>query len=156
MQKCHFRGTDDSHGYQTFTLCVSNEVTSHELWVSGLTYFSRSLRSKFEISLPGGTFCYYLTERAVSWCNDVYSSYLLCACQIQSDPIPKCGHQGRYSKMPIGWIRIIWIISYVLPHTRLYQSLWFLWYSRISTCFFKARRFAMALVCYCRTFGHGF
>ena len=48
-------------------------ITSHELWVSELTYLSRSLRSKFEISLPGGTFCYYLTERAVIWCNDVYT-----------------------------------------------------------------------------------
>ena len=74
MQKCHFRGNDDNHGYQTFTLCVSNEVTSHELGVSELTYFSRSLRSEFVISLPGGTFCYYLTETAVIWCNDVYTA----------------------------------------------------------------------------------
>ena len=78
MQKCHFRGNDDSHGYQTFTLCVSicNDVTSYELWVSELTYFSRSLRSKFEISLPDvAPFVTNLTERVIIWCNDVYTVY---------------------------------------------------------------------------------
>ena len=43
------------------TVCVSSEVTLLTVWDLNLTSFSRSQRSKFKISLSGGTFPCYLT-----------------------------------------------------------------------------------------------
>ena len=56
-----FQGNGDSQDHQIFFVGTSNEASSHIVRVFDLTYFSRSQRSKFEISPSDGTFPCYLT-----------------------------------------------------------------------------------------------
>jgi hypothetical protein len=76
---------------------VSNKTTSHITQVLDLTSFSKSQRSKFKTSPPGGTFRCCLTQRAIIWCDDV-SRQPLCVCQILARSDSKFGRQEGISQ----------------------------------------------------------
>ena len=71
---------------------MSDEPTSHILRVLDLTLFSRSQRSKFEISPPFDLLCCYLSQKAVIWYDGV-SKYPLQKRQVSAISDVKFGHQ---------------------------------------------------------------
>ena len=69
--------------------------TSHIVRVFDLTYFARSQRSKFKITLSGGTFCCYLIQRVLIWCGGE-SKYPLCVRQISAGSDFKYGRNRTF------------------------------------------------------------